>query len=68
VLAEENVQDIQSQLEVSPCKSSRCLAQEIGVSLKSIHSHETLNFTPYKITVVHELEVVPVLNAALGHE
>jgi hypothetical protein len=57
VLTEEKVLDIQTQSEISPRKSLRCLAQESDVLLVlAFTGTRLIHFHPYKITVMHDLK------------
>jgi hypothetical protein len=55
VLTEEQVQEFQATLEISPCKSSRRLAQETGVSLiPMLTAIRLIKFHPYKMAILPE--------------
>ena len=56
VLTEEKLDEIAFRLEISPRKSLRRLAQEVGVSKTSVqHATKLLKLKPYKTRVVHQL-------------
>ncbi|PNF32668.1 hypothetical protein B7P43_G13122 [Cryptotermes secundus] len=57
VLTEEKIRAIEAQIQISPRKPLRRLAQKTGVSLGSAFTGTNLiKFCLYKITVVHELK------------
>jgi hypothetical protein len=48
---------IGAQLEHSPCKSLKCLAQEAGISKVTVRTvTKLLELWPYKTTVMHSLQ------------
>ncbi|PSN49543.1 hypothetical protein C0J52_04992 [Blattella germanica] len=56
VLTEEKLDEIAFRLEISPRKSLRRLAQEVGVSKTSVqHATKLLKLKPYKTRVVDQL-------------
>ncbi|PSN54401.1 hypothetical protein C0J52_21885 [Blattella germanica] len=66
VLTEEKLDEIAFRLEISPRKSLRRLAQEVGVSKTSVqHATKLLKLKPYKTRVVHQL--LPADDAVPGH-